>query len=189
MCLLLVRRSRVTRPRDPVGATACPSSLGLGCPRRPLSNFAGAVTRTRTSTPTAPIKHHCTSPRRTPLRPDRRRVARRRPAVACWAHLTHSLARQLPAQHFAAELPVTVIVCREAFVLDLDDVAPAVGLGSVGVGEAVERRQLAGGNNLATPARYLWIAGEGCHRSAGVGRRFRDAKVRHVNCGLAPGFL
>jgi len=36
-----------------------------------------------------------------------------------------------------------VIVGWEAFVLDFDDVAPAVGLGSVGVGEAVDRCQLA----------------------------------------------
>src|SRR5262249_37978827 len=37
---------------------------------RPLSEFAGAVTRTRTSTSTAPIKHH-----RTPPRPGRCPVA------------------------------------------------------------------------------------------------------------------
>ena len=40
----------------------------MGSRRRPLSEFAGAVTRTRTSTPTAPIKHHRASPAAWPIR-------------------------------------------------------------------------------------------------------------------------
>src|SRR6516164_4341379 len=59
MCLLpRGRSSRDTRSRAPGWCGPPARWLWLGCLRRPLSEFAGAVTRTRTSTPTAPIKHH-----------------------------------------------------------------------------------------------------------------------------------
>jgi len=48
---LFETRVRVTR----LGADRLPVRLGRGYRWRPLSEFAGAVTRTRTSTPTAPI--------------------------------------------------------------------------------------------------------------------------------------
>src|SRR5215472_5383500 len=58
MYLLLVRRSSGHAYAGPGWRDRLPVQPRLGMRTAPLSNFAGAVTRTRTSTPTAPIKHH-----------------------------------------------------------------------------------------------------------------------------------
>src|SRR5215472_13519943 len=63
MCLLLMETIFGTRVHATrAGADRLLVRLGYGYRWRPLSEFAGAVTRTRTSTPTAPIKHHRTAP-------------------------------------------------------------------------------------------------------------------------------
>jgi uncharacterized membrane protein YhaH (DUF805 family) len=63
----------------------------------------------------------------------------------CADRLSAMAGRSGHGEQVPGRLSVAVVVCREAFVLDLDDVSPAVGLGAVGVGEAVDRCQLAGG--------------------------------------------
>src|SRR5215510_15353572 len=62
MCLLLVGRSSGHACARPGWCGPPAVRLGYGYRWRPLSEFAGAVTRTRTSTPTAPIKHHRAAP-------------------------------------------------------------------------------------------------------------------------------
>src|SRR5262245_24865679 len=71
-------------------------------------------------------------------------------------------------------------------VLDLPHVAPAIGLRTVEIPEAIHLCELAARERLTTPALDLRICGEVRDRAADVPRRFGDDEVWLLRDGVTP---
>src|SRR5688572_33487346 len=110
--------SPTARPRSPSAAHGCTSSQASGAPSDPCR---GALLRALSTDRITP-----TGRSRGPIKPARILLALMWPSPA-------------------VVLAITGYVGRFACVLNLDDIAPGIGLAAVEIGEAIDLRQLPAG--------------------------------------------
>src|SRR5580765_23579 len=86
----------------------------------------------------------------------------------------------------ATWLSVSGCVRWFAGILDLNNVAPSIGLGPIQISEAIDLCELAARKRLTTPARHIGISSKMRHGTADVAWRFGDDEVRLLRDGVTP---